>query len=518
MVPGKAYKPEDLLRAAWRRKLTILVPIILSAIGAGMYSYTQPNEYRSQTTLLVVPPSGAGNLMAGNDVIPLEQRLYSIRQQVVSHDRLVELADTTGLYADWRKKHPAADVAERMRKDVIIDIVKGNPRRVDGTFFNISFVSTNPQTAAMVTNRLADLFVRENAVDRENASKTAAAFIETQLNEARAKLEEQEGKIEAYRQRFANELPSNFSSNSEALRRTEAQIQNLELALSADRGQRTSLEAMIAAARVPSPPGTSAPRRSSDLSSASIGAQLDAARNDLKALELQLTQEHPDVMRARRRIVELEERARAEGVPQSADGGVMTPAEIDRRERLQQLEAQLSGLDQQIADKERTLPRLQQQIAMYQARLDATPRHEAEFSALTRDHATFQAVYQKLLQNRETANIASKLEAEQTERFKVIEPAKVPTTPFRPDRQQWVLLGALFGLGLGIGLATLLEYLDSTLRTDVDVHAALGMPVLAMIPVMPGSSDAPVKRTRALRAAASALFFTLMVSALALMW
>src|SRR5690242_14911484 len=118
MVPGKAYKPEDLLRAAWRRKLTILVPIILSAIGAGMYSYTQPNEYRSQTTLLVVPPSGAGNLMAGNDVIPLEQRLYSIRQQVVSHDRLVELADATGLYADWRKKHPTADVAERMRKDV----------------------------------------------------------------------------------------------------------------------------------------------------------------------------------------------------------------------------------------------------------------------------------------------------------------------------------------------------------------------------------------------------------------
>ena len=50
----------------------------------------------------------------------------------------------------------------------------------------------------------------------------------------------------------------------------------------------------------------SAPRRSSDLSNASIGTQLDAARNDLKALELQLTTEHPDVVRARRKITELE--------------------------------------------------------------------------------------------------------------------------------------------------------------------------------------------------------------------
>jgi hypothetical protein len=78
------------------------------------------------------------------------------------------------------------------------------------------------------------------------------------------------------------------------------------------------------------------------MSTASIGTQLDAARNDLKALELQLTTEHPDVVRARRKITELEERARAEGVPQSEGGDVLSPAEVDRRQRLQQLQAQLT--------------------------------------------------------------------------------------------------------------------------------------------------------------------------------
>jgi polysaccharide chain length determinant protein (PEP-CTERM system associated) len=367
----------------------------------------------------------------------------------------------------------------------------------------------------MVTNRLADLFVRENAVDRENAAKTTAAFIENQLNEARGKLEEHEGKIEAYRERFANELPATFSSNMESLRRTETQIQNLEAALSTDKGQRVALEGMIAAAQVPVQPGSGSVRRSSE-GSGTIGAQLDSARTELKSLQLQLTAEHPDVVRAQRRIQELEDRARAEGVPQSADGFVLSPAEVDRRQRLQQLRAQLSGLDQQIADKDATLPKLRQTMATYQARLDAIPRHEAEFTALTRDHATLQSVYQKLLASRESAGIATKLEAEQTERFKVIEPAKVPTSPFRPDRQQWVLLGALFGLGLGLGLAALLEYLDSSLRTDVDVHAALGMPVLAMIPMMQTTGDVSGKRT--FRAVASALFLTLMVSAYALIW
>jgi polysaccharide chain length determinant protein (PEP-CTERM system associated) len=494
----------------------IVVPIILSAIGAGLWSFTQPNEYRSETTLLVTQPSGAGNLVAGTDVVPLEDRLYTIRQQVVSHDRLVELADSTGLYQDWRKAHPTGDVAERMRRDVSIEIVKGNPRRVDGNFFKIAFVSTNPQTAAMVTNRLAELFVRENAADRENAAKTTAAFIEKELGEARAKLEEQEAKIEAYREKYAQELPTTLSSNMEALRRAETQLQNIEAALSTDRGQRASLLAMIAAAKVPVAPGQASSTRRADVNSGSIGAQLDAARNELKAFELQLTAEHPDVVRAKRRIQELEDRARAEGVPQSAEGLVLSPAEIERRERLQQLQAQLTGLDQQIADKERNIPRLRDAMAVYQARIDAMPRHEAEFTSLTRDHATFQSVYQKLLQSRESAGIATKLEAEQTERFKVIEPAKVPTSPFRPDRQQWVLLGALFGLGLGIGLAALLEYLDSSLRSDVDVHAALGMPVLAMIPVMHTAGEINGRRT--LKAAVSALFAVFLVSAIALMW
>jgi polysaccharide chain length determinant protein (PEP-CTERM system associated) len=519
MIPGKTYKPEDFLRAAWRRRFMILAPVIVSAVAAGMYSYTQPNEFRSETTLLIVPPSGAGGLVAGTGVVPLEDRLYTIRQQLVSHSRLVEVVESEDLYREWRDAHPNGDVAERMRRDVTIEIVKGNPRRVDGTFFKIGYVSMDPETAARVTNRLADLFVQENTADRENAAKATNTFLDAQLAEARSKLEQSESQIEAYNQRYAQELPSTMPSQLDAIRRTETQLQNLEASLSADRAQRVALEGLIAAAEMPLPPGTasSSSRRPGDLAGASIGAQLDAARKDLKSLELYLTPEHPDVMRAKRGIQELEERARAEGVPQSADGGVLSPAEIDRRERVQQLRSQLAGLDRQIADKERSIPRLTANIATYQARVDSIPRREAELSALTRDHATLEAMYQKLLTSRETAGIATKLEAEQAERFRVIEPAKVPTSPFRPDRMQWALLGALFGLGLGVALTALIEVLDSSLRTDGDVAVALNLPVLAMIPVMHTAKELSTRRQ--LRAAASAMAVMVAVaSVLALVW
>jgi hypothetical protein len=55
------------------------------------------------------------------------------------------------------------------------------------------------------------------------------------------------------------------------------------------------------------------------------------------------------------------------------------------------------------------------------------------------------------------------------------------------------LIGALAGLALGIGLAGLLEYLDTSLRTDDDVVAAVSLPVLAMIPLMVTTAEERLK-------------------------
>jgi uncharacterized protein involved in exopolysaccharide biosynthesis len=55
VLPGKTYTPDDFARIAWRRKWTILIPFLVIAIGTAVVAHYLPDQYRSETVILVVP-------------------------------------------------------------------------------------------------------------------------------------------------------------------------------------------------------------------------------------------------------------------------------------------------------------------------------------------------------------------------------------------------------------------------------------------------------------------------------
>ena len=75
---------------------------------------------------------------------------------------------------------------------------------------------------------------------------------------------------------------------------------------------------------------------------------------------------------------------------------------------------------------------------------------------------------------------------------RVIDEARPAHQIFKPKKKVNIALGFLVGLFLGVGGAVLLEYLDNTIKTPEDVRAALGVPVLGMIP----APDAPAQGPR----------------------
>jgi uncharacterized protein involved in exopolysaccharide biosynthesis len=116
---------------------------------------------------------------------------------------------------------------------------------------------------------------------------------------------------------------------------------------------------------------------------------------------------------------------------------------------------------------------------------------------LMRDYKTLQDIYTSLLAKKEDSKLSANLERAQAgEQFKVLDPARVPEQPFSPNRPQILAFGAVIGLALGLGLAMLLEFRDTSIRTEDEVVRVLALPVLALVPLVATRHDIRRRRRR----------------------
>jgi polysaccharide chain length determinant protein (PEP-CTERM system associated) len=502
MIPGKKYSPEDVLRLVWRRRWLIAIPCVLAGLGAAAWARFQPDLYRSETLILVVPQRVPDNYVRSTVTTRLQDRLQSINAQILSRTRLERIILDFDLYPEMRRTNFMETVVDVMRRNI-------NPQIVKGDSFRISYVSTDPHQAMRVTERLASLYIDESLKDREVLAEGTNQFLESQLQDARQRLIEHEKKLEEYNRQHAGELPTQMTSNLQALNGAQMQLQAIVDSLNRDRDRRLNLERMVV--ELTSQIGASAtePDTATGSSAAVIrtgvsNPQLEAARTQLRELELRLKPAHPDIARAKKVVEELEQKAGAElaarelaaltGKPVDAKS---VPNANDPVRRLRTVREEIDALDQQLASKEKEEVRLHGVIAEYQRRVEATPTRESELIELTRDYSTIQTMYRSLLAKNEEAKISADLERRQIgEQFKVIDPARLPQKPFSPDRFRIALLGIAFGLALGGGIAALLEYRDTTLKTDEDVLVALALPVLALVPVIRSDGERRQQRRR----------------------
>jgi hypothetical protein len=136
-------------------------------------------------------------------------------------------------------------------------------------------------------------------------------------------------------------------------------------------------------------------------------------------------------------------------------------------------------------------------MAGYQQRLAAAPTRESELIELTRDYQTLLNLYTGLRAKKENARMAVNMERRQIgEQFRPLDPARVPERPISPNRPQIYSMGVLGGLALGLALVALVEYRDTSLRTEADIVSALALPVLALVPSMTTAVERRLKRRR----------------------
>jgi polysaccharide chain length determinant protein (PEP-CTERM system associated) len=480
VIPGKTYTPEAILQIAWRRKWLIVIPTLLVAAVVVAVVQALPNLYRSETLILVVPQKVPESYVRSTVTTRIEDRLQSVSQQILSRTRLERIIQELNLYQNERQRKLMEDVVEQMRKDIDVEIVKGDA-------FRVSYKSEDPRAAMRVTERLASFFIDESLRDREVLAQGTDQFLEAQLEDARRRLVENEQKLEDYRRRHNGELPTQVDANMQGVHNTEMQLQALLDSLNRDRDRRLMVErqledlnAVEAAAMEDS---AALPVKGAEQSAS---AQLEEAERALRALQLRLKPEHPDVVRMKRNIAELQRRAEAESAQRPVTTAtIVTPAQAARRNRINALRSELADLQRQINYKSSEEQRLRSTLSTYQAHVEAAPVRETELAELTRDYDTLQESYRSLLTKKQESQIAANLERRQIgEQFKILDPARLPERPYSPNRPQLYLLGMLAALGIGLASAMVAEYLDRSLRSEEDVRIALSLPVLATVPLV----------------------------------
>jgi polysaccharide chain length determinant protein (PEP-CTERM system associated) len=522
VLPGKQYSAIDFALMGWRRRWLIVVPFVVCVFGTLVISSKLPNQYRSETLIQVVPQQVPDAYVQSTVMVRTEDRLNALRNQVMSRTELERLIVSFDLYPAERSRLPMQDVVELMRSRAVVDPVIGasGNNRQDADAFYIRFTYHQAEMAARVTERLGSLFIDQNARDRSALANTTDDFLQTQLAEARKRLETQEQRLEQFRERHAGRLPSQLTFNMQAIQNTQLQLQSLVESLARDRDRKLMLERLHNDAKQVDNRAPEVPEAASTTPTPSDGAragiasplqQLAQARALLARMEVRLKPEHPDIIRAKRQIRELEQQAAKEASQPAGSFplAAATPEEVLRKEREQQQRAEIESLGRQIVFKESEERRLRDIVSEYQTRIEAVPGIESEWVSLSRDYDTQQEAYKNLLSRSEQARLAANLERRQVgEQFRILDSARVPDRPVTPVRRTISAAGAAAGLILGLMLAALFEIRDATFRSERDVAEVLSLPVVAVVPSIASADDIRRKRRHQVVISVSAVAVT----------
>lgn len=444
----RTYTLQDLLAALKRRRLlAAVVGAAVLVLGLAL-ALGVPAEYAASSVMQLEARRLPLDFMPAQNVIPLEDRMRTVKHGVLARPVLERVIRETDLYPDTKNMDEAVD---RLRRNVEVRLEGEVPVGAPALLFVVEVRGRDPQKVAKAAQLLPRYYAEMTQQVWMGQARALRATLDAQAAEMSKALEDQEKRILAFKTEHAAELPEMSEDNARAVGRAESQIE-MRLGLIADAQHRRQ------AALASVPEGPSAPGMAE--------ASVDAAQRRLEAAEAAYGPEHPDVRRARR---ELEE------VSQRRDG------ELDRF-RKQRVAEQLARLDAEVRDHEARIGELRKEAAFFQKRIDAAPRWAAQLANLSRDYEVLRAKYVSTVSRRADAAAAEALlQADDPTLFRVVDGAVAPSRPAAPDRPRLIWLAVIAAIAGALGAAALAEWLDPSMRGPEDA-AALGVPVLAAVP------------------------------------
>ncbi len=367
-------------------------------------------------------------------------------------------------------------VTDRILKSVQFSPIK------DSDLIKITAKSTLPEEAALIANTYAHAYYEKNLRTSRTRTRAAREFLEEQVKLKQKALAEAEQRLQQFMEQKgivmldeeATKMIDQLSQLEALLDATRIEKQSLAKSLQSYQKQLAKIEPTVAK---------------------SIGEANDPyiklLQEELAKLEVQR-----DVVIARN--PNLTDKELYDETLQEIDtqiNSLRKKLEARTREYLQSLGAgtsqdpgySLVQIKQNILEKQIELQALeakekaiQEVTRQYRNQFEKLPQKSIAYARLQRARLSAEKLY---LLVQEKYNEAAIAEQSQFGYIEIVNPAIVPNEPVSPKTKSNLILGALIGLGLGVGLVFLLEYLNNTIKTPEDLRKT-GFTPLTIIPIM----------------------------------
>jgi capsular exopolysaccharide synthesis family protein len=487
---GAQRHDEDVidLRALWdvlvRRRSVIIALAILGVLIALVATFVATPVYRS-TVLLQIETEGSrvvdygsvtqeevAGYRANQDFYKTQYELLESRtlarrvmdqlglEMVANPERGVRalLHGTVDTIKSWLALVTAADpaasesgldaevMAERKAEEAFLAHLTVEPIR-DSRLVRIHYDSSSPIEAAEVANAVAANFIALNLERRYDASAYAKQFLQDQLAQARATLEDAEKRFVAY----ARERE--IVNTNDRLEITLAKLREMNTQLVMVEAERIAAEAEYQELLASGAKGVA------DVLDSQLVQKLKERRSELEAEYREnlkvLKPKYPTMVQLREQIGELS---------QQINGEVASIS---------------SGIKGRYESKMREEAKLTQRIAELKEEALTLQDRSTDYETLRREVQTSRELFDGLLQRMKEVGVAAGIGENN---ISIVDPALVPAEPYKPSLELNLFLG--FGLGLfaGLALAFLLDALDDRLKSPEELEELTGASVLTLIP------------------------------------
>jgi protein tyrosine kinase modulator len=479
-----------------RRRGSILAAFFVTGFMGFAVAFLWPPLYKSTAFVLIQREHVSEQYVVPNVSAQVETRLQAMTEEILSKERLTRIIKEFSLYREQLAHMNTEDVVNQMRKKIVLEPELApsplNALKGEVIGFHVSFSAKDPLEAQEVTGALASLFIEINAEHRTRESAGTTEFFDSELEQARHALDEKARALENFKMHYLGELPEQEQENLHTLSGLETQLGEAAAALDRAEQQKVYLESLRSSYLEMPDPTVSGEAVPTALLPTNKSTSIGELKAKLMELEAKYTPRHPDVVRLKQQIAELEAQTQEKEAKDAKDakegGGKYSGTAVALKgppgqPGLAETESRLKSTIVEIEADRKQYESLQKQVAALEARLNVAPIREQQLRSLTVSYQTTLQNYNSLVEKRQNSQLSTNLETQQQgDEFRLVNPASLPDRPDVPNRPVVVLCGWLLGVVTGIGLSAFRELTDNTVRSDRDAERLAKVSVLVDIP------------------------------------